>query len=361
VRKVSKSSRKRWLGGYVHHGRGGPVFVIERWAGGARHHVSTGCRTERAALAELERFERDPSEYRANRAGGDALCITAELVAKYRAWMRAKGDTSDWIREVTRHLAHWAEDLGGRDIRRVKAAELRDALDARRTSRRHRIEALKGFCGWLRVDRELLNVSEDPTLSLRVPPAEPAKNKRRRAVPMAYVHLVLPHLPPAAQDVLRLLSGTAWHVSEVRRFAKVGEVVRPAGGEVLAVLVTPHKSGDLTQTPITTREHLAAAERIRRFGSIPTRETLVNQMRRACDAARAAQRAAGAPEDQLMPHWRLGVMRHSVLTHAVEQGASPREAAEFAGHRSDRTTRRFYVDLAVPTVRVPVLRLLERE
>lgn len=354
-----KSPRTRWLGGYIRQGKSGPVYVIERWLDGAHFHVSTRRRTERAAQRELERFEGDPHGYQAIRSEDAPLQITADLVGKYRKYLReVKKDTPEWVSNVIRLLAHWSEDLGRADLRRLKTVELRDALETRRTSRRHRIEAIKGFCRWLREDRDQLAIHQDPTLALKVPQAEPAQQRRRRAVPMAYVALVLPHLPEATRDVLRLLTGTAWHVSEVRRFAQLGEVVRPVGGDPLAVLVTPHKSGDLTRTPITTAEHLAAAERIRGRGRVPIRETLVGHMRAACDRVRQLQATAGVPEAQRMPHWRLGVMRHSVLTHAVEQGATPAEAAEFANHRSVQTTKRFYLNAAVPTVRVPVLRLV---
>lgn len=355
-----KPRRARWLGGYIRQGKSGPVYVIERWLGGVHLHLSTRRRTERAALKELERFEADPHGYQAIRSEDAPLRITAELVGRYRKYLRTtKKDTPDWVSNVVRLLAHWAEDLGAADLRRMKTVKLRDVLDERQTSRRHRIEAIKGFCRWLREDRELLAIGQDPTLALKVPQAEPAKQRRRRAVPMDYVDLVLPHLPEETRDVLRLLTGTAWHVSEVRRFAAAGELVRPVSGDPLAVLVTPHKSGDLTRTPITTPEHLAAAERIRGRGRIPIRETLVGHMREACERVRQFQADAGVPEAKRMPHWRLGVMRHSVLTHAVEQGATPQEAAEFANHRSVQTTKRFYVDVAVPTVRVPVMRLVK--
>jgi hypothetical protein len=354
--------RTPWLGGYVRHGRTGPVYVLERKIGGVHFHVSTRRRTEKAALKELERFERDPHAYRALDESTAPLTITAELLARYRTYLRTeKQDSVEWTSNVIRLLARWREDLAGADLRKLKTVQLRDILDARRTSRRHRIEAIKGFCAWLRKQRELLPIGQDPTLALLVPQVEPAKHHRRRAVPLDYVALVLPHLPPETQDVLRLQTGTAWHISEVRRFAESGEIVPHAGGKPLAVLVTLHKSGDLTRTPVTTAEHLAAAQRVRARGRIPIRETLVNQMRRACDGVRAGQLAAGVPADQLMPHWRLGVARHSVLTHAVQHGATPAEAAEFAGHRSSVTTKRFYIDLAVPTVTVPVLQLVAEE
>lgn len=351
------ANRKPWpLGGYIRTGKNGrPTYVIDRWIGGVHFHVSTRCHTERAALKQLERFEANPQGYSPLDADEAPLTITSALLEDYRRFMREKKrNTVDWTGNVIRFLGDWAEDLAGKDLRRLSLArDVEPRLDERKTSRRHRIEALKGFCSWLRL-KEILTTADDATMALRVPQAEPAKNKRRRAVSLDLAELVLPKLPAVTADVLQLQSGTAWHISEVRRFASDGEIVRPISGAPLAVLVTRHKSGDLTRTPVDDPEHLAAAERLRARGHIPIRETLVRHMKAACDAVREEQRKAGVPEEKLMPHWRLGVMRHSVLTHAVQQGATIEQASEFAHHRSKVTTARHYIDLAVPTVAVPV-------
>lgn len=351
--------RETWLGGYVRRGKKGPTYVIERWVGGEHFHLSTRCKTERAALKQLERFEADPRNY--SPLGEDEVPITKELVLEFARFMKErKRNSPDWIAIVANFLTKWMLHFNGRCLKTLSLQrDVYPKLDEWKTSRKHRIEALKGFCTWLRQEKGLLKTSEDRTLDLPVPQSEPAKHRRRRAVPDSHVLAVLPHLPEEARDVLILLTGTAWHISEVRRFAVLGEIVRPHSKKPLAVLVTPHKSGSLTRTPITTEEHLEAAERVRARGRIPIRETLVNQMRAACDKVRAKQREAGVPDAKLMPHFRMGVMRHSVLTWAVEQGATYQEASEFANHRSVATTRKFYVDVAEPTVSVPVLRLLK--
>lgn len=355
------ASRRPWLGGYVRKGKKSETFVIDRWVKGVHFHVSTRCRTERAALKQLERFEANPYGYSPLDAEELPLTITSELLTEFRAFMREhKRNTPEWTSNVIRYLGHWMVDLAGKDLRRLSVArDLEKALHARGTSRRHRIEAIKFFCAWLR-RTERLNIADDATLNLHVPQIEPAKNKRRRAVSMADVQAVMSKLSPEARDVLILQSGTAWHVSEVRRFASAGEIVRPIGRDPLAVLVTRHKSGDLTRTPINDADQLAAAERILARKRIPIAETLVTQMRKACDAVRKDQSDAGIPEKEWMPHWRLGVMRHTVLTHAVEKGASPQEVSEFAGHRSVQTSKRFYIDVATPTVSVPTMRLTKK-
>lgn len=355
-------NRRPWLGGYVRKGKKAETFVIDRWVKGVHFHISTRCRTERAALKQLERFEANPYGYSPLDSDELPLTITSELLEEFRVFMRQeRKNTPEWTGNVIRYLTHWAEDLAGKDLRHLSVArDLEKALQTRKTSRRHRIEAIKSFCAWLR-RTERLNIADDATINLHVPQIEPAKNKRRRAVSMADVEAVMPHLSAEVLDVLLLQSGTAWHISEVRRFAGSGEIVRPISGDPLAVLVTRHKSGDLTRTPIRAPEHLAAAERILARGRIPIPETLADAMKRACEKVRAKQAEAGVPEKNRMPHWRLGVMRHTVLSHAVEQGASPQEVSEFAGHRSVQTSRRFYIDVATPTVSVPVMRLTKKD
>jgi hypothetical protein len=347
------------MGGYVRPGKLGPTFVLERWIRGVHFHVSTKCRTERAALRELERFESDPQDYVAQ-VGGERITITDKLVGQYGEHLRtAKKDTREWSLTMERMLMDWAADLKGRDLRKLSAGMLREKLDKRKTSRRHRIEAIKGFCSWLRDDRELLNHANDATLKLKVPPPEPAKNRRARAVSPESVRATMAHLPPATRDVLLLQAGTAWHLSEVRRFSHSGEIFRPISKDPPAVLITRHKSGDLTRTPIDLEEHLAAAERIRAAGRIPRDDAMGDHMRRACEAVRTEQAKRGVPAADLMPHWRLGQMRHTVLSFGVASGATIQQASEFAHHRSSRTTARMYVDLAVPTARLPVMRLVK--
>lgn len=354
---MSESEKERptkWAGGYIRWGKKGPTYIIEQWRGGVRFHVSTRCRTERDALRELVRFDEDPANYSpvrlAPREERKPLVITSELVLAYREWLltRERPVTKEWANDCARILADWMEDLGGRDLRDVSVTQhLRPALDRRRGSRKHRIIAIKAFCAWLRKEKGLLRHAEDPTLDLAVPQGTAEKTRRRKVVPRERVLAVIPHLRPEVRDVLILQTGTAWHISEVRRFAAGGEIVRqPQGSDLLAVLVVRHKSGELIPTPIQYPEHLEAAERIRAQGRIPSKHAIADAMEAACLAAQ-------------VPYFTLGVMRHSVLTWAVEMGATPQQASEFAGHRSERTTRKYYIDLAVPTVRVPVLRIAQ--
>lgn len=352
------TNRRPWAGGYVRAGKRRDVYVIDRWVKGVHFHISTRCSSERAALKQLERFEADPAAYTPAGSEHAAVTFTDQLADEFRAYMRErKGNTPEWTAEVMRHLAAWSDDLAGADLRTLSIPRLEDILDRRQTSRRHRIEALKAFCTWLRRRKGLLTPANDVTMSLEVPKAAPAQQRKRRAIPEAHVRAVLAKLPEETRDVCIVQSGTAWHISEVRRFAESGQIVSVISGKGIAALVTRHKSNDEVTTPLLHQAQLEAAKRIKARGRIPIKETIVNHLRRACEAVREEQRRSQIPEGELMPHFRLGQMRHTVLTWGVEDGATIGEAAGFANHRSERTTRRFYVASNVPSGTIPTRKL----
>lgn len=335
----------KWEGGYVREDENGRrVYVIEKWWGGSRHHVSTRCSSERAAYKEMERFELDPDNYRPRDGQPGTVAMTADLILEYRAYQSAKGISGEWVDEVARCLKQWMLAVGKRDLRALDLhRDIRPALATWTTRIPHRIKSLKGFMRWLRAEKGL--IKHDSTADLRVPQAKPEKWTRRKVVPHEDVAAVLKHLPEVTRDVLHLLTATAMHLSEVRRFAEGGELIAPIQGEgVLSILVVRHKSGALHKASLSFPEHVAAAERLRARGALPKRMTLARHMIAAC-------KAAG------VPWFGLGQMRHSVLTWGVERGATIQDASEFAGHKSKTTTERHYVDLAVPKV-IPILRLL---
>jgi hypothetical protein len=337
----------RWEGGYILKARGRLVYYVERRRSGKRIHFSTGCSTLAGARAELARWEADPVAYRPGTDVASAVRLDAGLVAAYRGHQARKGLSAEWVDEVTRCLADWADELHGRDLRALNLRELLGILERWRTvppklrrrrggrratgDRPHHIKALKGLLRWLR-ERGLVERARDVTLDLKVPQARPEKLRRRKVVPPEDVQAVLRHLAQPTRDVLHLLTATAGHLSEVRRFAESGELVPPIDGDALAVLVTRHKSGDLTRTPLLYPEHVSAAQRLRALSGLPKRMTLARHMRAACDAAG-------------VPWFGLGQMRHSVSTWARAAGAPVAEVAEFTGHHSPQTLRRFYLDL----------------
>lgn len=359
-------SRRRVPGwpGYIHRQKNGlDLFIIERKIRGRRYHVSTGAHTITAAKAQLERFESDPAGYRPDGAG-DRLQLTAQLVIDWTTFQHAKGNTGKYVRDHARKMATWAERLAGADLRKLTLKQLRDGL-AGLSAQKHRIIAIKAFFSWLRTEKGLVTTAQDATLDLKVPQSDPAKWKKRKAVPWQHVEKLLAHMQAAVEaetgrelaatdkvhpgedarrrrDVLLLLTATAWHVTELRRFIRSGEIVRQASGEVLAVLVTMHKGKEPTRMPVVHREHLEAADRLRMYGKIP--RWLERTHYEFCDAAG-------------VPRFGLGVMRHSVATWAVEAKEHPERVAAFLQHKDPRTTKRFYIDVAVPTNVIPLRRV----
>jgi len=330
---------------------GQTLWIIERQIHGRRYHISTHTHSLRAALEQLRKFEADPEAYAAAAQGTESaasrpLVLTGELVLEYRGWLlqRPRPATLKHANEMAHRLEEWVGDLGGRDLRRLQLADLKALADGRSTCRQHRIIAIKGLCAWLRQEKFLLDRRTDPSLDLQVPQAVPEKHRRRKAVPVDVVRAALAHLAPPYRDCLLVLGTTGWHVTELERFARAEESrIAPGRGDVLAVLQVLHKTGATTRTPLRDPAALAAAERLRARRQLPRR--LNATIRAACLAAGVAPFSAG-------------VLRHSVATWAVEEGALPELVAEFLGHHDKRTTTRFYTDVAVPTAAPPLPRLL---
>lgn len=345
-------ARHRWLGGHIRHGKKGDTYVIDRWIDGTHYHVSTKCRTEGAALAQLKVFESDPQGYTGQRHGGpDRITMTKDLIDQYRAWMvaRAKNPSAcaEHVTSRVRFLAVWMEDLAGVDLRRVKLfAHLKPILsrEDRASCQRHRISAIKAFYTWLRKERGIVDRGNDPTLDLECPTPPPAQTHTTRAVEPGRIQKVLPFLGADVRDLLVFLSGTGWHISEARRFARAGEIHRKGISGALAVVMVKHKNRRPHSTRLVQPEHLKAAERIRARANLPSDTALRDAMRAACAAAGVEQ-------------FRLGVMRHTVATDAIGAGASMKAVSEFLGHDSERTTRRNYVDPRAAVQAVPTMKL----
>jgi integrase len=347
------ATREPWLGGFIRRtGTGKPVFVIEKRIGGAYFKVSTRCHTKTAAERELARFEMDPTGYRPGAmVAGETVKFTAELITEYRDHLTAAGNTVEWAQENGRLLADWQEQLGHVDLRRVGATEhVKPALKAWSTSLPARVTVLKGLYTWLVKEKGVVKHAENPMPAVRIPERRSAKQGvGPRDVPFDRVQLVYPHLRADLRDVLLLLSGTGWHVSEVRRFATAGEIRKDPTGKHLAVLVTWHKRREYAVAGLMHPEHLEAARRIREAGHIVSRNVLAAHMRKACDAAGLPE---GAPERVF-----FGAMRHSVATWAIEAGDEMLNVARAFNHTSEKMLRQTYVRHAVPrgTVKTRVL------
>lgn len=355
----------RWLGGYVRRGKRGPAYIIERYVDGVRYHVSTKCRTERAALEQLAAFEANPADYKPQRrkrqtapARPGVVTLTASLVNEYLDWMATRPQPASTNHQHNHYCAlrQWLAFYAGRDIRDVPLSEVANFLADKRDLPM-RIQALRSFCKWLRRQKYLLTRAEDVTADLAYPRKRATKESRRVAIPPEHILAVLPHLPAASRDVLVLRLGTGWHMEEVRRFAEAGEIVRVEGRSValatmggpvrvplLAVLRVRHKVKASTNTPILYPEHLQAAERIRAAGHVVTAHCLNDHTRAACAAAKVPR----------FFNWHI---RHSAVSYAMEHGALLEQASVFVDHLNVDTTRTHYADLAYPTRAVPVLRV----
>lgn len=342
----------RWMGGYIHaQANGRPLFIIERKINGKRYHLSTRCHTERAALRQLERFEGDPDGYT---PGGDAaeepVRLDAAAQLEYRDYLKAKSSSGPAVTDRMRMLKHWMVDLGGLDLRTMSLRDhVMPALTKRTTSRPARIIALKAFMGWLRKERHVLTSAQDCTVDLPVPQAVPEKWKRRKALDRARALAAFEKLEGPQRDCLAVMIATGWHYTELARFVRAAEseIIYPINQKdgVLAVLATKHKNGEMTRTPLVHPEHVTAAEKLRKRRKMP-KQRLNDALREACRLAE-------------VPPFTAGVMRHSVGTWAVEDGALASAVSEFLNHKDARTTKRFYLDVVVPTTSVPVLRLLK--
>jgi integrase len=334
--------KAKWLGGYVRHGKKGPTYVIERWFNGERFHLSTKCRTERAALKALEAFESNPAGWRPTRQAAERLKLTDELLTEYRDWMISMKKTSkDWACTCNRMLIEWLEDLNGRDIRHVTIhGDLEPALDRRGTSRKHRIEALKAFCKWLRRRKGLLTAGQDPTVDLPVPPSQEAEQSR--AIPEKRISAVLAYLPEDARDVLLVLMGSGAHISEVRRFATEGSFERVS--KTQAIMRMMHKRRRNKLFPLKGRVYVEAAARVKERGAIPANWTLNEDVTKACELAGVER-------------FTFGVIRHSFATNAFKKGHTLGQVGDALHHSNTKTTRGHYV-VEVPPTPVTPLRVL---
>ena len=390
---ISERDRGVWeqRGGRIRFdAKGRPVYVIRKQVRGRRYEVSTRKHTLAAALLEWERFEKDPERYAAGpTADTAAIYLDNDLAKKFLAWsVTEKHNSTLWVNRQKAVLAGWMERLQGVNLRR---ASLRDhimpALE-KASSRGQRIAILKAFFSWLRKERHVITSAEDPTLDLSVPQQEPARWKKSKVIPREHLDLVIEHLRAeeserkarrearrAARednivqlatakegaeeeqrdgpwaDVLTLQAGTGWHVTEAMRFAGSGSIEalpKQAQQEgVAGVLVCPqHKSGEPQRTRASALV-VDAAKRLLEHGAF-SREWYHRAVKAACKAVKRSDGGSG------IPVFTPGRLRHSVATWAIDSGADPASVAAFLGHKSPRTTRRFYAVHASPT-KVPTL------
>jgi hypothetical protein len=338
----------KWAGGRIWEATDGTrTYWIRRKVNGRPYDLSTRATSERAAHKQLERFEADPEGYTPSGVAGDAITLNEDLVRAFLKWSRdVKGNSLPWVATQKRYLAWWSKHLGRRDLRRVSLRDhIRPALDSA-PNPKHRIETIKAFYGWLRKERHTISAAEDPTHgTLSVPQGRPEQWTVSKVIPRADHDAVMGAITQPWRDMLTVLAGTGWHVTELERFVRAGHSENlPSSASVahgaFGVIVCPRrKSGEMQRTSVSV-EVAEAAARLRTRGTFSTIR-FYRAVQAACDAAE-------------VPRFSPGRYRHTVATWAIEQGSDPAAVAAFLGHKSQATTRRFYATLAV-TPKVPTL------
>jgi integrase len=230
------------------------------------------------------------------------------------------------VNQKRRELHDWARLIVPRRPDLVLLNELSRGM----AGRRGRISTIKAYYTWLRQQGRVRR-QDDPTLDLAKPPAPPASWDR--VIPIESHRRVVAELHPRWGDLLTVLLGTGWHVSELMRFVQDGAV----DGDVL--LCPKHKSGEPHRTRVS-KTVLAAALRSR--------------MRGGFSLSRLYQEVAEACERAGVERFGVGGYRHTVATNAVRAGALPEEVAHFLGHKGSYMVKAIYAKVAVPK-KVPTL------
>jgi integrase len=330
------------------------TFHIRKSIGGQRYELATGATNIASAIEQLRRFEADPERYDPRGEAREGIYLSEKLVEDYLAYSKAEGNSAPWRRKQKHLLAWWGERLERLDLRKVDLADhILPALKRRdATAKHHRVAVLKGLFTYLRTVAHRITTAEDPVFGqLKVPQARAAQLTKSKVVPRDHVLLVVEHLTAPWRDALLLQAGTGWHTTEILRFAAEGSLEplpRHAQQEgVAGVVVCPmRKSGEPQRTRVSP-EVLEAAKRLRAHGPI-SREWYDRAVKAACGTVKRPDGEAG------IPAFSPGQLRHSVATWAIDAGADPAQVAAFLGHRSPRTTRKFYATHSAPT-KVPTL------
>jgi integrase len=328
--------------------KGRTVYVIRKQVNGRRYEVSTRKHTLSAAFIELERFEKNPDAYvPGGGPAGAPIYLSTDLARDFLAWsLNEKRNTAKWVGQQRLYLAWWASALAGVNLR---GASLRDRILpklAGQPAKAQKIATLKVLYSWLRTVRHDIITAEDPTFGqLSVPQARPEQLRRVKALPRDHLTLAVEHLASDRwRDLLRVLAGTGMHVAELERFATDGAVEplprdgRAEGAEG-AIVIPSTKAGDPLRVAVGA-EVLAAAKRVLEAGAFD-RAHFDKAVTSACAAAG-------------IPRFGAGQLRHSVATWAVNAGADPATVSSFLGHKSPRTTKKFYATHATPR-KVPTL------
>jgi hypothetical protein len=123
-------------GGIIRHdSKGRRVYVIRQMLNGRNYKVSTRATTLRAATEHFKRFETDLEND--NPVGSpleEPIYLDAPLAAEFLAYSRDVDKNSPtWVKKQQGYLAWWADQLKGRDLRKVTLLDdILPALEGRR-------------------------------------------------------------------------------------------------------------------------------------------------------------------------------------------------------------------------------------
>lgn len=349
----------KWNGGRIYQGRDNEkVFVIERMLQGRRYTRRLEAGNEREALAELALFERDPASYATKteqeaKVQAEIVRLDVETIARFLAYLEKEGRTKDYRKDARAYLAQWAQVLHGRELRTVSLQDLKRALASWPTATKHRIITIKSFFSYLREVEAMLKPGEDPTLSLKVPPARPERASRSKGHTMEEVERVYRVVPlQEVRDVILLRAKTGMHGTEVERLARgEGELTRVHGyGEIFGTVSFKHKSGRIHLQSLDAQS-FAAAKRLQYRKFAPVKSWIRAVINRAA-------------KDAGLKPIRIGELRHSFVAWAqnhgkwvrpAEGGVPLSEIASIIGHQDSRTTSRFYdVAQIKPMIALPI-------
>ncbi|GHG91518.1 hypothetical protein [Comamonas sp. JC664] len=344
--------------------------------------LTLGVASEREALAELALFERDPAAYQTKKeaarrkaeadqqTAGDVVALTPELQGEFIESARKEGLSEEYVKHILgNYLAHWGVALAGRDLRGVTLLELKKMLKGWKTAEHHRIVALKSFTSWLREEGKL-HRSNDPTLDLQVPQAQPEKSVRTKGYTMAEVEAVYAEVSSQLlRDTLCLRAKAAMHDTEIARVARgealLKEVNDPCG--IKGTVTFHHKRGD-DHVVSLDEQAFAAALRLQARKRPLTRAPALLMLKRA--ASRLREKFETPEEKEKIRVIEPGEIRHSfsnwaseygVLVRPTKQGLPVEEVAAVMGHRSTKTTRTFYKRVLVPPMIQLPLKLVHPE
>jgi integrase len=355
----------KWPGGRTYVARDGrTAYQLEKSVNGIRYSIKLDADSERAALAELALFERDPVAYQTKSRAAVAparpgrILVDADTVGRFLAYLRAKECSVSYLRRARGYLANWGEALAGRDLRTVELFDLRQALAKRPRGRTDRMIVFKSFCSWLRAE-DLLKMAEDASLGLKVPKSRPEKSLRAKGYDMKAVERVYAAVPSQwVRDVVCLRVKTGMHHSEVERLAQGKGELRQldlACG-IAGTIRFVHKSGRVHIISLDAQA-FAAAQRLRAEGDAPSDVWVRKSIMRAAESIGHPSLHPG----EFRHSFATWAKNHGELVKPTARGVALEMVAAVMGHQSAATTSMFYDGTEVPPMIALPLRLVHPE